>query len=129
MYHFVDLTDDQKQQRRDRLDWYGLFAQISVLVPLLVVQSFALATWLRRRFAQQSSPEQTPSSPYAKSRRMDSRFDAKEAAKRWSTFLWWCGESCQIAGFHLGTKGELLGATGWMAWLLILTFLQTGDGK
>ena len=33
-----------------------------------------------------------------------------------------------ISGYLLGTKGELLGGTAWTIWLLLLSFLDTGEG-
>lgn len=129
MYRFVDLTSEQKHQRRERLDWYGLLAQLSVLVPLLAVQIYFLASWVRRNLAQSNGLDQTPSSPHTKKIRDEQYFDTKQFARRWRTVVWWCGDSIHLAGVSLGTKGELLGGFSWMAWLTILSFLQTGDGK
>lgn len=126
MYRFVDLTDEQRHERRELLDYYGLLAQVSVLVPLLVIQVFFLASWLKRKIAPQCGFDQAPSSPYAKRSHAEQRF---QVSKRWRIFLWWCGDSVHVAGVHVGTKGELLGAASWTAWLLLLSFLQTGDGK
>lgn len=129
MYRFVDLTDEGKHQRRERLDWYGQLAQLSVLVPLLLIQILFLASWLRRKLSRQDAFDQTPSSPYAKRLNAEQRFNSKDIARRWRIFLWWCGDAVDLAGFPLGTKGELLGAVIWTAWLLMLSFAQTGDGK
>lgn len=129
MYRFVDLADEEKHRRRELLDWYGLFAQLSVLVPLLVVQVFFLSSWLKRRLVSRKEFEAAPSSPYAKKIRGEQRFDTKDLTRRWRGFTWWCGGAVQVAGLSLGTKGELLGASLWAAWLVLLSFLQTGDGK
>jgi hypothetical protein len=127
MYRFVDLTSEQKHQRRERLDWYGLFAQFSVLVPLLAIQIIFLASWIRQKLARSEGGfEQTPSSPYAKHIRSEQRFNTKKFMRN---LKWWCADPVCLAGFSLGTKGELLGAGTWTAWLLLLSFLQTGDGK
>lgn len=129
MYRFVDLTEDEKHLRRERLDRYGQLAQLSVLVPLLVIQIFFLASWLKRKFSRQDGLEQAPSSLYAKQIHVKQSFGVKDVARRWRTFLWWCGDSVWLAGFPFGTNGEVLGGAVWMLWLLTLSFLQTGDGK
>lgn len=127
MYHFVDLDHEQKVQRRERLDFYGGLAQISVVVPILVVQCYLLATWIQR-IRQKQQDIQTPSSPYVKQARVGHGFNVSGLTANWRMFTWWCGDAVEIADVYLGTKGEVIGAAGWMLWLLVLCFVQTGDG-
>ncbi|EME48480.1 hypothetical protein DOTSEDRAFT_162020 [Dothistroma septosporum NZE10] len=125
MYHFVDLTEGQKLQRRDLLDGYGLIAQVSVVVPLLALQVYRVSVWAQLRLFR-TDVLQTPSSPYVKASRLGHGLNAQGKA-RWRKFLWWCGDSVEYAGLHLGTRGEILGAGIWTLWLLLLSFMQTGD--
>jgi hypothetical protein len=36
-YHFIDLSRPEKQVRRQTLDKYALYAQLSALLPVVVV--------------------------------------------------------------------------------------------
>ncbi|PNS20148.1 Ferric reductase transmembrane component 5 [Sphaceloma murrayae] len=64
MWHFVDLTDAEKHQRRQTLDHYALLAQASLLIPLLLLTIPNLASRLRTRTRSRSDTR--PSSPYLK---------------------------------------------------------------
>lgn len=127
-YHFADLTKEQKHERRQLLDWYGSLAQVSVFVPLLVIQCFFLAAWLSRRWRAQDDLE-TPSSPYAKEQRLGMKRGVRDLRASLRKLAWWAGDSTEVSGYCFGTKGEVLGAVLWTVWLLLLCFLQTGDGK
>lgn len=131
-YHFQDLTTEQKAQRRDLLDWYGLIAQLSVLVPLLALQLYFFAIWTKERWENVNELE-TPSSPYAKARGEGTSKDTLSFMRRiqsgFSRFVWWSGDSVDVLGYHLGAKGDVLFAACWACWLLFLCFPQTGEGK
>ncbi|KAM0719953.1 hypothetical protein Q7P37_004088 [Cladosporium fusiforme] len=45
----------------------------------------------------------------------------------WRRSAWWAGNSLEIFGTHLGTKGQAVAATFWTAWLIFLCFAETGD--
>ncbi|KAI7152245.1 hypothetical protein KC349_g9059 [Hortaea werneckii] len=131
-FHFQDLTSEQKAQRRELLDWYGLVAQLSVLAPLLALQLYFFAIWTKKRWENANELE-TPSSPYAKARGegVSSRGDALSFKRRiqsgFSGFVWWSGDSVDVLGYHLGAKGDVMFAACWACWLLILCFPQTGE--
>ncbi|KAI7545704.1 hypothetical protein KC331_g6055 [Hortaea werneckii] len=129
-YHFQDLTTEQKAQRRDLLDWYGLIAQLSVLVPLLALQLYFFAIWTKERWENVNELE-TPSSPYAKARGEGTSKDTLSFMRRiqsgFSRFVWWSGDSVDVLGYHLGAKGDVLFAACWACWLLFLCFPQTGE--
>lgn len=131
-YHFQDLTSEQKTKRRDLLDWYGLLAQTSVLVPLLALQLYFFVIWAKRRWGNANELE-TPSSPYAKARgeatSRNTLSFTRRAESAFSRFVWWSGDSVDVWGNHLGAKGDVLIAACWATWLLFLCFLQTGEGK
>ncbi|CAK3883352.1 related to ferric reductase [Lecanosticta acicola] len=126
MYRFADLTHEQKLQRRELLDWYGFVAQLSVLVPLAATQVYIILSLLRRKWSQRDST-QVPSSPYAKAQQLEQQFNVSGLAATWRKFSWWCGDAVSISGVYLGTRGEVIGAGIWTLWLLLLSFLDTGD--
>ncbi|KAI7308602.1 hypothetical protein KC315_g13286 [Hortaea werneckii] len=129
-YYFQDLTTEQKAQRRDLLDWYGLVAQLSVLAPLLALQLYFFAIWTKKRWENANELE-TPSSPYAKARGEGTSKDTLSSMRRiqsgFSRFVWWSGDSVDVLGYHLGAKGDVLLAACWACWLLFLCFPQTGE--
>jgi hypothetical protein len=129
-YGFPDLTKEQKHHRRQLLDWYGGFAQVSVFVPLLILQIYFLATWISRKWRERDGAR-PPSSPYMKELSAHGNTGTGLKALRiwWRRWMWWFGDELQVLGWRLGTKGEVLGAVVWTAWLLALCFVQTGDGK
>ena len=127
MWHFKNLSDDQKHERRLLLDHYATIAQASILVPLLALQLYFFAHWIRSRWTNSNALE-TPGSPREKaaSKRLDVSTRVKTSTR---IFLWWAGEPVLIGDYYVSTRGELLGASVWFAWLLLLCVLQTGDGE
>jgi hypothetical protein len=126
-YRFVDLTDDEKHHRRYLLDWYGTFAQVSVLLPLLVIQAYFLTARFGKRWHDQSDRE-VPSSPRLKYSKLRRKLNVRSVKAAFRRLNWWSGESLDVLGVHLGTNGEVLAAIAWTVWSLLLCFLQTGDG-
>jgi hypothetical protein len=127
-YEFVDLTDAQKHHRRVLLDAYGLVAQASAGVVLLLIQLYFLAQWLRQR-RNGSDGIDVPSSPSLKNSQKGGRLNPRVAAQYWRRLEWWCGDSVRILGVDLGTKGQITVATTWTTWLLYLSFAETGNGE
>jgi len=121
MWHFLDLTQDQKHERRILLDRYGAIAQASVLVPLVLLQLYFGLCWLHDRSKRNQDLDQ-------KSARIQSNvlLRAITLIRQWT---WWAGESVEIFGYHVSIRGELVAAISWTAWLILLCVLQTGDGK
>ena len=126
-FHFLDLSKEEKVQRRHLLDWYGALAQVSILVPLLVLQLYFLVVWLRRRLQNQADIEvpSSPQSKHLKSRGLLSAHGLGVVSRR---VAWWLGDPASVFGIDLGTKGEVIAATAWTLWLLALCFVQTGGG-
>ncbi|KAF4631316.1 hypothetical protein G7Y89_g6817 [Cudoniella acicularis] len=121
-YRLVDLTEAQKHQRRIFLDRYGLYAQLSALVPVLGYLLFRLGAWvLRERRRAQVQYDAIPSSPRLKHARLAS---TESLAKRWRTAAWWLDEEL-VEGWGL-RKHWIIGGI-WMSWLLFLCVHQTGD--
>lgn len=126
-YHFVDLTQEDIIKRRTLLDRYGVYAQLSALVPVFTYQLYRLAVWVsyqRRRpqvgYAQVPS---TPGSPVQKQIRLST---SGELAKQWRSTLWWL-EGELYPGW--GLRGHWIAGLTWASWLLFLTGHRTGDGE
>lgn len=124
-YKFVNPTEAQKISRRTLLDTYGLVAQASAGVVLIVIQLFFLAKWLRRK-QQQSGPD-VPSSPSLKHSQKSGNSSFKAIERRWRRLEWWSGDSLVLFGIDCGTNGQILVATVWTTWLLVLCFAETGN--
>lgn len=122
-YAFVDLSDAEKFHRRELLDWYGGFAQISALVPLSILQLGFLVVWLRTR-GRNANQIEAPSSPRAK----EARGSAGGWEGRGRRLRWWLAAPVVLGGEVLGSRGEVLGAVGWALWLVVLCFADTGRG-
>lgn len=124
-YQFVDLNEEQKHQRRELLDHYAFIAQISPLLPLLLLQIFNFTSSLIRKRESRKDLE-VPSSPYLKGQ---SFIAAQSWGARLRKLSWWMGDEFVVSGESLGTKGQVLLVAIWTIWLLWLSFAQTGDGK
>ncbi|KAK4554865.1 hypothetical protein LTR86_008013 [Recurvomyces mirabilis] len=127
-YRFLpNLTEEQKDIRRILLDTYAFRAQLSVLVPLLLLQLYFLVSWIvRRQF--RGGKDDVPSSPRGKESRGSSARWLRDVENAMARARWWGGEEVEGLGLRIGgRKGEVLGASVWMGWLLVLCIVQTGD--
>ncbi|KAK1075391.1 hypothetical protein LTR74_000353 [Friedmanniomyces endolithicus] len=126
-YHFLDLNTEQRQQRRQSLDYHGNIAQVSILVPLILLQCYFFVSWLHTRWRKQNDLD-VPSSPRVKGERSFRKTtSAKRFVATWRRLQWWCSGPCNILGTELGTNGEVVAAVLWTGWLLLLCSLQTGE--
>ena len=120
-YHFIDLTKEEQHQRRVLLDRYGVYAQLSAVVPIVVFQLYRLGIWVySERSRSQVDYSEVPSSPSLKKRRNSS---SGTFIQKWRRARWWLGHETR-----LGVRGQLIGAGIWLAWLLFLCVHKTGDG-
>lgn len=122
-YHILDLSTEQKHLRRELLDRYGVYAQLSALVPILAFQLYRLWVWVySERQRSRAAYSKVPSSPVGKYVRQ-SRSGA--AMKRWRSLVWVLkGEVAE----GWGSRGHWIAAGTWTIWLLFLCVHQTGDG-
>jgi hypothetical protein len=105
-YHFVDLSRGEKQARRQTIDKYALYAQLSALVPVVVLLLYRLA---RRAASAGSAKSQgdydaVPSSPVLKQRRNSSAGTWSSRSRR---ARWWLGEDVVAAGMVLGQRDRM----------------------
>ncbi|KAM0794222.1 ferric reductase like transmembrane component-domain-containing protein [Usnea florida] len=122
-YHFVSLTDEQNSHRRQLLDGYGQFAQLSVLLLPLVYQ-ICLGTRLLISRIWPFKPSQAVKEHQSP---VVSRF--KQPATGYSTNVlarvrWFLDEEVR-EGWN--TRQEWLITGLWAIWLLVLVFRDTGD--
>jgi hypothetical protein len=133
MYHFVDLSDQEKLNRREQLDWYGWVAHISTLLPLLTVQIYMLISRYARS-RRTTSKSVRRSAPTERSKWMTGPWDCLErfqmyALRALRIIEWYSDEDIWYAGIHLGTWGCLAFSALWTLWLVTLCVLETGQGR
>ena len=123
-WQFVTLDHEQILARRVTLDRYGIYAQLSVLIPVFAFQLFRLGRWVYSERQRTKVPYlEVPTSPTLKRHRESRRGTIFRA---WHTVEWWLeGEVMP----QWGTRGHWLGAGIWGSWLLFLSIHGTGDGE
>lgn len=127
-YHFLDLTPDEKNHRRELLGQYAFYSQLSVLIPILGYGIYRLCMWLFARKGAfdvaYSALRQVPGSTESTRQSKDVSF--KVIARRWRSVQWWLND--EVAP-NWGMRGRWIAAIVWTLWLLVLCVLQTGHGK
>jgi hypothetical protein len=119
-YHFIDLAGDEKHARRQTLDRYALYAQLSALVPVAVLLLYRVARRAARAGASGGSAGDyaaVPSSPVLKERRNS---NAGAWAARSGRARWWLGEDVVAAGMVLGQRdrrSSLLESCAVVLWI------------
>jgi hypothetical protein len=123
-YHLLDITKEQKHERRLLLNRYGVFAQLSALVPILAYQLYRLGAWVyserRRSKANYSAVLNSPG------RKRYRHSTSGTIVSKWRVVKWWL-EGEIASGW--GLKGHWIAAGCWTTWLLFLCVHETGDGK
>ena len=129
MWHFVDLDHNQKLERRRLLDLYGALAQISALLPLVIIQIYFLTTWLHVKWSRIGNWNNAPGSPYIKKQRSKVTLGIITRLRIARTkALWWAGDTVEVWGLRT-SKGEIVGAIAWTIWLIFLSCHNTQDGR
>ncbi|KAL2023712.1 hypothetical protein VTK56DRAFT_1426 [Thermocarpiscus australiensis] len=125
-YRFLlDLSEAEKQARRQTLDKYALYAQLSALGPVAVILLYRLARWATRPGApRKGGYAAVPSSPVLKVRRHSSLGTWSSRSRR---VRWWLGEDVVVAGYVLGQRDQWVVGILWTSWLLLLSVLETGE--
>ena len=121
-YHFVKLNDEQDLRRRQLLDGYGQFAQLSILLlPLTYQLCLGLHLLITRSwFASPQAVKEHQSPVVSSFKKSDRRLSTKLLAR----VRWFLDEEV-LEGWN--TRGVWLVASLWTAWLLLLVFKDTGD--
>jgi hypothetical protein len=130
-YEFVDLTDEQKLQRRSLLDLHAFYAQISFLVVFATVAGLRWIAHVLNRGVGAAEEEESgfdsPSSAelkYAEQSRVSS--EVAKARLKLRQWLWRAGDPVREGW---GSWGEWIAGTIWSVWILFLCMNQTGHGK
>jgi hypothetical protein len=123
-YYFETLTEEQKHQRREYLDWYGFVAQWSVLVVFALFQlSFFVS-----RMMDSGLKHERPKSPSFTKGSVGKLGWLRKVRSLSTKIKWWMSKDVARRQ-DWGTRGEWVGATVWTGWLLYLCVAQTGNGK
>lgn len=127
-YQFISLSAEERHARREVLDRYATYAQLSALLPVAVYLVFRLASWAKTTLAanRDGSYAAVPNSPGLKVQR-------QTVWGAWSTRLrklrWWLGDDVYLFGRRYGQRDQLLFGSLWAAWLLVLCVVDTGNGN
>ncbi|KAL2127552.1 hypothetical protein VTI74DRAFT_10558 [Chaetomium olivicolor] len=123
-YHFIELSLAEKQARRETLDKYALYAQLSALVPVAVLLCCRLVQRVAIPSGSKGGYDAIPSSPVLKERRNSSMGSWRSRSRR---AHWWLGEDVVVGGLVLGQRDQWVVGILWTAWLLLLCVLETGE--
>jgi hypothetical protein len=129
-WQFVALSNEQILLRREVLDRYGVYAQLSALIPLVAFQLYRLATWVSFE-RERAKPDYEgvyngSSSPSRKQKRSTSTLISRERLRdQWDRTKWWLGGEV-YPGW--GGRGHCAAGLLWASWLLFLCVHNTGNG-
>ncbi|ROV93532.1 hypothetical protein VSDG_06828 [Cytospora chrysosperma] len=124
-WKFVNLDDEAKHLRRQTLDRYAGYAQLSAFAPIMLFLVFRLFLWtLKTIGARRGSYDAIPASPSRKILRQ-SPFGTWEA--RLQRLQWWLEDDAIFLGQSWGRKDEWAFGLAWGSWMMLLSVLETGD--
>ncbi|RHZ48256.1 hypothetical protein CDV55_101292 [Aspergillus turcosus] len=116
-YHIVKLSPEEKSQRRELLDRYGLYSQLSVLIPISFFWLYRLGEWIYHRSTRRDGYS-------AVTRAAESRTSSSgNFVRRWRSILWWLEDEV-APGW--GAREHWIFGAAWALWLLTLCIHQTG---
>ncbi|KAJ8063656.1 hypothetical protein OCU04_007519 [Sclerotinia nivalis] len=119
---YFNHTSSEKDQRRILLDRYGLYAQLSILIPIVLYNLYRLAIWVySERQRSKVDYSAVPSSPTLKKRRNSKR---ATWGRKGRSLAWWLGGD---VGRGWGERGHWIVAGLWGVWLGFLCVHRTGD--
>lgn len=124
-YHFVSLDEEQQVRRRQLLDSYGHFAQLSILLLPLIYQLGLGVRLLIGRLQRRNTyqPVKEHQSPVASGFKQPA---IGGTGNVWAKLRWALDEPV-AEGW--GTRKEWFAVGLWGAWLLLLVVKDTGDGE
>ena len=122
-YHFVTTNNEQNLRRRQLLDSYGQFAQLSILLlPLIYQLCLGFRLLISRIWPfKPSQAVKEHQSPVVSGFKQPARGTFTNLLAR---IRWYLDEEI-LVGWN--TRQEWLIATLWTMWLLVLVFKDTGD--
>ncbi|KAI0486757.1 ferric reductase like transmembrane component [Xylaria cf. heliscus] len=125
-YQFVDLDTAQLQARRRALDRYGLIAQLSALVPVVLILLYRLVTWAVARLSGsgRGTYAAVPNSPALKGQRLSLVGSWSTSARK---VAWWFGDDVVFLGWNWGPRDQIVAGVVWTIWLFVLCVVGTGN--
>ncbi|KAI0814235.1 ferric reductase like transmembrane component [Xylaria sp. FL0064] len=125
-YQFVDLDKAQLQARRHTLDRYGLIAQLSTLVPIVVFLLYRVVAWgvAKATGSGRGTYAAVPDSPTLKRQRLTAVGSWRTAARK---VAWWFGDDVVFLGWNWGPRDQIIAGAVWTMWLLVLCVVNTGN--
>jgi len=123
-YHFLDLSEAEKHSRRQALDTFALYSQLSFLLPVIALVLYRIASWSTK--STKGPYDVVPSSPSRKAQR-ETGVAAWQSSLR--KFRWWLGEDVFLLGDYRGQRDQWLLGFSWGIWMLVLCVVGTGQGK
>ena len=125
-YHFVSLNPEQETRRRELLNSYGQFAQLSILLlPLIYQLSLGLRLLVSRLWRGRSyGAVKGHQSPVVAG--LKQGHGERDGVAGWARLRWVMEEEL-VEGW--GTRGQWLAAGVWASWLVLLAVKDTGDGE
>ncbi|CAG8950901.1 hypothetical protein HYFRA_00003118 [Hymenoscyphus fraxineus] len=121
-YHLVDLTNHEKHLRRKALDRYGIYAQLSILIPILPFLLYRLGSYLLSKLGKGREREYDvlPSSPQRKAGRGRNQGRVGTFVRR---VEWWLDG--EVGGW--GKRKFWVVGGLWGMWMGGLCVWETGD--
>ncbi|KUI71941.1 Ferric/cupric reductase transmembrane component 2 [Cytospora mali] len=124
-WRIYTVDDEAKHLRRQTLDRYAGYAQLSAFAPIVLFLLFRLSFWILKKFeARRGSYNAVPASPSRKLHRQ-SPLGAWEA--RFRRLQWWLEDDVVCLGQTWGRKDEWVFGLSWASWMTLLSVLETGD--
>lgn len=125
-YRFVTLTDEEVAYRRVLLDRYGVYAQLSALVPVLLYQLYCIGLWVSSgRLRAASGYAQVPEASGSPVRKKERSSSTRVLGRHWRSLSWWLDGEVLVGW---GLRRHWITALSWASWLLFLAVHKTGDG-
>lgn len=126
-WRFYHLDEAGKHLRRQTLDRYAGYAQLSAFVPIVLFLLIRVGLWaLKTIGARRGSYDAIPASPLRKAHRQ-SPLGNWEA--RFRRLQWWLEDDVVFLGQTWGRKDEWVFGLAWASWMMLLSVLETGDGE
>lgn len=128
IYSFSSLDAQQLTHRRQLLDRYGQIAQLSALLPLVVIHASLLLRSIVDKYACfiLGSSQKERQSPRVSTFRHST---AGAWKVKWRRLNWALDNEVLNGWDGYGTRREWVIAGLWALWLLLLVAKDTGDGK
>ncbi|KAK3941353.1 ferric reductase NAD binding domain-containing protein [Diplogelasinospora grovesii] len=124
-YQFLDLSKADKHLRRQTLDRYAFYAQLTALLPIILILGYRIVTWaIKAVQARNGAYAAIPNSPALKVARLSSSGSRTARVRR---LQWWLGGEVVAFGRAWGHRDQWVVGSAWTGWMLLLCVLGTGQ--